>query len=184
MLAPKVWDPGIRHFHWTLVTLIIAGWLLGKYGPLEMTYHFWCGYGVGVLLVFRFIWGFVGPPEARFSNFVTGPMPVLRYIRQLPSRTAHVTGVGHSPLAGWMVILMLLVMAGLVATGLTLDPEDYLNVGPLSEYVPEGWRRFSLGWHHTLGNVLLVLVGLHLCAMIFYRVWKHQDLIRPMLGRK
>lgn len=184
MSVPQVWDPGIRHFHWTLVTLVVAGWLLGKFGPLEMTYHFWCGYGVAALLVFRVVWGVIGSPEARFATFVKGPGAVLAYVRRLPARTGEVTGVGHNPLGGWMVLAMLLVLAALVATGLTMDPEDYINVGPLSGYVPEDWRRFAQRWHYTLGNVLLVLVGLHLCAMVFYRVWKHKDLIRPMLGRK
>lgn len=178
------WDLGTRLFHWCLVLCVFAGWGLGHFGPLQMTLHFWCGYAVAALLSFRLLWGVAGPRYARFSDFLTGPGKVLAYAKTLPLRRAAHRG-GHNPLGGWMVAMMLLVLAAQVATGLTLDPEDYINVGPLAEFMPEGWRRFALGWHHRLGWLLLILVGLHVSAILFYRIWKREDLVTPMIrGRR
>lgn len=178
--SEQIWDPALRAFHWALAATVTAGWLLGHFGPLQMTLHFWMGYAVAALLLFRLVWGFAGPRNARFASFVTGPGAVLRYLRTLPSRTAaHVTG--HNPLGGWSVVAMLVVLAAQVFTGLTMDPEDYINTGPLAEYFSSDWNGRALSLHHLLGNVLLLLVGLHVAAILYYRFWKRQDLVTPMV---
>lgn len=178
--SEQIWDPALRAFHWALAATVTAGWLLGHFGPLQMTLHFWMGYAVAALLLFRLVWGLVGPRNARFASFVTGPGAVLRYLRTLPARTAaHVTG--HNPLGGWSVVAMLVVLAAQVFTGLTMDPEDYINTGPLAEYFSSDWNGRALSLHHLLGNVLLLLVALHVAAILYYRIWKRQDLVTPMI---
>jgi len=69
---PQIWDPALRAFHWLLVLAVTGGWLLGHFGPLKMTLHFWAGYTVAALLVFRLIWGLIGPRNARFVTFIKG----------------------------------------------------------------------------------------------------------------
>jgi len=149
-----------------------------------MTLHMWLGYAVIGLLAFRVIWGFVGPANARFTSFVRGPVAVWRYVRTMASREAtHYPG--HNPLGGWSVLALLGVLAAQVATGLYLDPEDYLNVGPLAETVSTAWNRFALGWHHRLAPVILLLVLAHVGAIFFYKIWKKEDLVTPMItGRE
>ena len=59
------------------------------------------------------------------------------------------------------------------------------NIGPLAGMVSPGWNRWALGMHHTLGGVLLALIVLHVAAILFYRFWKREDLVRPMItGRR
>lgn len=183
MSAPQdgpVWDPLLRLFHWALAAAVTAGWLLGRFGPLQMTWHFWLGYAVCGLLAFRLVWGIIGPRTARFAAFVRGPGAVLAYLRTLPARQASPLR-GHNPLGGWSVVAMLLVMAAQVVTGLTMDPEDYINTGPLAGYVSAGWNRQAVSLHGLLGNVLLGLVALHVAAILYYRLWKRQDLVTPMI---
>ena len=157
-----------------------ALWLLGQFGPLQMTLHFWAGYAVAALIVFRLLWGFVGPRNARFASFLRGPGTVIAYVRTLPARSS-VHPRGHNPLGGWSIVAMLAVLAAQVATGLILDPEDYINTGPLAGYVSAGWNRQAVSLHGLLGNVLLGLVALHVAAILYYRLWKRQDLITPMI---
>lgn len=179
-----IWDPALRGFHWLLALTVITGWLLGQFGPLQMTLHFWAGYTVAALLAFRLIWGFVGPRNARFATFLRGPRAVIAYARSLPSRRA--TQVkGHNPLGGWSVVAMLVLLAAQVGTGLIIDPEDYINTGPLADMVSTGWNRWALGMHHTLGLLILLVVIVHVGAIVFYRVWKREDLVTPMItGRR
>ncbi|MBN2628913.1 MAG: cytochrome b/b6 domain-containing protein [Rhodobacteraceae bacterium] len=180
----KVWDPAIRVFHWALVVAVFAGWLLGHYGPLQMTWHFWAGYAVAGLVGFRLVWGIIGPKNARFASFLRSPRTVGAYVQTLPDRRP-TAAAGHNPLGGWSIAAMLIVLAGQVATGLILDPEDYINTGPLAGLVSSDWNRWALGMHHRLGVVMAVLVGLHVAAIIFYRVWKREDLVTPMItGRR
>jgi len=75
-----VWDWFVRVFHWTLVVAFTVAYLTED-DPL--TVHVWAGYVVGVLVVARIIWGFVGSPHARFSDFVYAPAAAFRYVRDL-----------------------------------------------------------------------------------------------------
>lgn len=181
---PMIWDPLVRVFHWALMLCVVAAWILGEFGPDIMTLHFWLGYAVGGLLLIRLLWGFVGPRTARFASFVTGPGPVLRYIATLPARKpSHTTG--HNPLGGWSVVAMLVLLGLQVVTGLFVGTDDYVNMGPLSGYVSEDVNKLVLGWHKTFAPLILALVGLHVAAIWFYKIWKREDLITPMItGRR
>ncbi|GLK62782.1 cytochrome B [Paracoccus kondratievae] len=180
----RLWDPLLRGFHWLLAFFVIAAWCLGQFGPAKMTLHFWCGYVVAGLLIFRLVWGFVGPPPARFAHFVRGPGAVARYMRSMflpePSHWP-----GHNPLGALSVIVMLAVLAAQVTTGLISDPDDYINVGPLASYVSSATRSKAVGWHNLGASIILILVLLHVAAVLFYRFWKREDLVSPMInGRK
>ena len=181
---PMIWDPLVRVFHWTLMICVVGAWILGEFGPDIMTLHFWLGYAVGGLLLIRLLWGFVGPRTARFANFVTGPGPVLRYAATLPKRKpSHTTG--HNPLGGWAVVAMLVLLGLQVLTGLFVGTDDYVNMGPLSGYVSEDVNKLVLSWHKTFAPLILALIGLHVAAIWFYKIWKREDLITPMItGRR
>ncbi|SOC02314.1 cytochrome b/b6 domain-containing protein [Rhodobacter maris] len=180
----QIWDPLVRIFHWTLLLCVAGAFVLGHFGPDIMTWHFYLGYTICGLLVFRILWGFIGTRNARFANFVRGPFAVIRYVFTMASRKPSHTD-GHNPLGGWSVVAMLLVLIAQVLTGLGTDPDDFVNVGPLAQYLPEGWPRLALSWHHKLGWVLLALIALHVGAIYFYKVWKREDLVTPMIiGRR
>lgn len=176
----RVWDPALRLFHWSLAILVIANWLLGQFGPNVMTLHFWLGYATIALLVFRIIWGFVGPAPARFASFVTGPGAVLGYLRHIFRREPS-NWHGHNPLGALSVIAMLAVLIWQTGTGLIADPEDYINVGPLADQVSHATSVKAVGWHGLGATLILLLVVLHIAVIVFYRVWKYEDLVRPMI---
>ena len=69
----RVWDLPVRLFHWTLVVLIATSYFSGRAGGDWMKLHFWSGYAILALLLFRIAWGFVGSTTARFAHFVKGP---------------------------------------------------------------------------------------------------------------
>ena len=109
----RLWDPLLRGFHWLLVFFVILSWCLGQFGPAKMTLHFWSGYVIAGLLIFRLIWGFVGPAPARFAHFLRGPGAIRDYAgHMLMRRPSH--WPGHNPLGALSVIAML---AALVASG-------------------------------------------------------------------
>lgn len=176
----RIWDPALRAFHWLLAALVITTWLLGKFGPSVMTLHFWLGYAILGLLAFRIIWGFVGPEPARFASFLRGPGAIIGYLGHL-GRRAPSHWPGHNPLGALSVVAMLLALLFQVGTGLISDPDDFINVGPLAREVASATARKAVGWHHLGGTIILVLVLLHLAVILFYRLWKNEDLVRPMI---
>lgn len=176
----KLWDPFLRGFHWLLAASVIIGWTLGQFGPSKMTLHFWLGYLSGALILFRVVWGLVGPPEARFIHFLSGPRAIIRYARGMFRREPSYWH-GHNPMGAWSVIALLVLIALQVASGLVSDPDDYINVGPLASEVSAATRKLALRWHHIGSTLILIMVLLHVGIVLFYRYWKHEDLIRPMI---
>ncbi|MGP3697564.1 cytochrome b/b6 domain-containing protein [Rhodobacter sp. NSM] len=176
----RIWDPLLRIFHWALAAAVVLAWGLGKFGPDIMTLHFFAGYAVLGLLAFRLLWALVGPRPARFTSFVYRPTEIAAYVaeawRPKPSYWR-----GHNPLGGLFIVAFLVVLVLQVLTGLVADPDDFVNVGPLASSVPSWVAGKAPGWHEFLGDLTLGLVALHLSAIAFYRIWKHEDLIRPML---
>ena len=78
-----VWDVPVRLFHWLLVILMATSYFSGRAGGDWMQLHFWSGYAILTLLLFRIVWGFVGSSTARFSNFLKGPAAALTHVAHL-----------------------------------------------------------------------------------------------------
>lgn len=178
-----VWDLPLRLFHWLLVLSMLASWVTAELGFDWMQIHLYLGYWTCGLLVFRIIWGFVGPRHARFSNFLKGPMGVWRYARGLAAGTM-IQSVGHNPLGGISVIVMLVLVGFQVGTGL-FATDDIVWTGPYNAAVSEKTADTLTSLHHLNFNIILVAVSLHILAIAFYFLVKKQNLVAPMLhGRK
>jgi len=184
MTKVRIWDLPTRIFHWALVFTLIALVVTGEVGGSAMDWHYYFGYSVVALLVFRIVWGFAGGRWSRFSVFVRSPANVLRYVRDLrdlgsnPAADRH---VGHNPL-GALSVLALLATTTLQAVSGLFSDDDILARGPLAHLTASEWVSRAT-WLHT-GPAkwgLLLLVGLHMAAIFYYVRIKKHDLLRPML---
>lgn len=174
----RVWDLPVRVFHWVLVLLIVSQIVTVSIGGNAMEYHMLGGYAILALVVFRILWGLLGTPTARFSDFVRGPLAVLRYARSLASKQPEKT-VGHNPLGGWSVMAMLLSLLVQAVSGLFVD-DEIMTTGPLWKYVSEDTASLANVIHETNATVLLTLICIHLAAILFYLLRKKENLIKPM----
>lgn len=125
--ALRVWEPVIRIGHWTLVLAFFTAYLTEDD---FMSLHVWAGYVVGVYLLTRIVWGFVGGKYARFSSFIYSPSQIMGYLKNLKAaKPQHY--IGHNPAGGAMVIALLLSLSATTMTGLKLYAvED--NKGPFA----------------------------------------------------
>jgi len=173
----RVWDVPTRLLHWLMVAAFALSWWTGKSGRLE--WHRWSGYLVLGLIVFRIYWGFFGSAIARFAAFLRGPRTIANYLR---GRWAPVPG--HNPLGAVSVIGLLGLTVVQVALGLFAVDVDGIESGPLSLYVSFETGRVAAEWHDTVFDVLLWLVGLHIVAIAWYRVFRGEKLVGAMLHGK
>jgi len=170
----RVWDVPTRLLHWLMVASFAVCWWTGETGRLE--WHRWSGYLVLGLIVFRIYWGFLGSSTARFAAFLRGPRTIASYLRGRWSPSP-----GHNPL-GALSVIGLLALSGLqVVLGLFAVDVDGIESGPLSVYVSFETGRAAAEWHDTVFDVLLWLVGLHIIAIAWYRVFRGEKLLGAML---
>jgi cytochrome b len=191
-----VWDPLVRLFHWTLFISFCAAWftegelfeglqdrLSGEWLQLV---HIWAGYTIAGLLVFRVLWGFVGPRYARFSDFVYSPRVVLAYVRDVLTLRARRT-LGHNPAGGAMIVALLLGLTATIVTGLALYGADK-GLGPLATMLAESSDAAIdtiKEAHEVATNFTLLLVAGHLLGVVWETLLHRENLVRAMItGRK
>jgi cytochrome b len=174
-----VWDLPLRIFHWLFALSICGSWATAEAGFEWMQYHFFLGYFMIGLVVFRVIWGFIGPRHARFANFLKGPSTLLRYLKSFGGGEPIVTA-GHNPAGGLMVIVMMGLVAFQTATGL-FATDDIAWSGPYNPAVGGATASKLTSLHHANFNWILGAIALHLLAIGFYWLVKKQNLVAPML---
>lgn len=177
-----VWDGFVRIFHWLLVACVAFAWWCGEQGGEWMAWHMRCGYTVLGLVIFRLLWGFGGSFYARFAQFVRSPSAVLGYGRALAQRREpHY--LGHNPLGGWAVVLLLLFCALQAGTGLFANDEIF-NEGPLAHWVDYDVSVAITEWHEMLFNGLLAVVVIHVLGVVYHQVFRREKLLSAMINGK
>lgn len=145
-----VWDIATRLFHWSFAGLFLVNALYTRPGKDA---HRWVGYVIGGLLVFRVLWGLVGPRLARFSSFPPSSAAAIGHLTEMAAGRRH-AHEGHSPLGGLMIYNLLLTMAGIIATG----------------YMQTTTAWFGVGWVEDLHGALVtwaeLSVVLHVAAVV------------------
>ncbi|WP_343081740.1 cytochrome b/b6 domain-containing protein [Ostreiculturibacter nitratireducens] len=164
----RVWDLGVRLFHWALVTCFVAAYLIER--PRDLHEAF--GYAVAGLVAFRLVWGVIGTRHARFTDFVPGPRRFLGYLRDM-IRGVEARYLGHNPAGGAMIIALLTILAGICATGVMMGMDAYFG---------ESWVEEA---HEALVSVALALVVLHVAGVALSSLRHGENLVHAMItGRK
>ena len=171
-----VWDLPTRLFHWLLVTCVTGAFISMQIDAMAV--HERMGLTVMGLVLFRVIWGFIGHAPSRFVNFVPTPSKLIAYWRNPP----HMPPT-HNPWGALAVLAFLLVLAMQTLSG-SLSTDDVFYKGPLLHLSPFGRDVTSAlagAIHHTGELVIIILVGLHLCALLYHRLAKSEKLVTRMI---
>ena len=175
----SVWDWPVRLCHWLLVLAVAGLVITGQQGGEAMEKHALFGYTVLLIVIFRVVWGFWGSATARFSHFLGSPATAWAYLRL--SRDEKSRWIGHSPLAGYAVLLMLTLLIAQALTGLIADDEIAFT-GPLAASVPGAWSAWATWYHKNVGKpALLAMIALHLSAIAYYAIVLRIPLISAMV---
>ncbi len=176
----RVWDLPVRLFHWSVVVLLIVAWV----SQLEfwMTLHFYAGYAVLTLLLFRLVWGFVGSDTARFKRFLTTPLRGLRHLAQFTRREPD-TQIGHNAAGGWMVLVLLALLGAETISGLFARDDD-ITEGPFAHHLSGAGTDIATQIHEISWTIIWIAVLLHVLAILAYWLVKRHNLLRPMITGK
>ncbi len=165
MREVRVWDLLVRVLHWSLVAAVIGAWLTREG---EDPRHLQIGYAVLAIVALRIVWGFAGPRYARFIDFVRSPRATAEYLGKLVlHREPHY--VGHNPLGGWMILMLLATTAGICISGWLYTTDRFWGVAWVGEL------------HEFLTDALIVFVVLHVAGVIFTSIRQRENLVTAMI---
>lgn len=165
----KLWDPLIRLFHWSIAGIVLANYFLNEEGD---DWHQWLGYVAVAWLSVRFIWGFIGRGAARWSDFFPTRANLTAHITALVKKEPY-HRMGHSPLGGLVMILMMLCILLLGMTGFMMAEIDY--------FWGEDWVENLHSW---IANSLIALVSIHIFAALFESYRLKENLPLSMITGK
>lgn len=166
-----VWDLPVRMFHALLAGSFLLAWGIAVTSDDEsrrFALHALLGLFIGALVVFRVVWGVIGTRYARFSGFATRPAALAAYLKGIlvgPEREF----VGHNPASSYATFAMLVLLAGLIGTGLMLG----------------GGNESIEDLHELFAHAMLAVVGIHVLGVILHSVRHRDPIALGMLdGRK
>jgi len=171
MTTIKVWDGFIRCFHWLLVISIAVLYFSVEEGMIEL--HFVAGFFTLALIVTRIVWGIVGSRTAKLSGLIHSPKALFQSLKK------PVDTIGHSAPGSYMVLAFFALISTQLITGL-MSSDGILTDGPLVEYVSSDAVDFANWLHHLNFDILLYAIGLHIAAIVVYRI-KGKSLVKAMI---
>lgn len=169
--ARRVIDASVRMFHWLFAACFTGAWLTAD-GERWRALHESLGYAAGGLLLFRLVYGWVGPRPARWGSLAGRLSGAGGWLRRA-AQVRHPAEAAALPWRQGQNLLVAAAVAGLLGLA-----------GPL---VLSGWAlQQDLGgeWleelHEALANGLGSLALLHLGLILGLGLWRGQNLARPM----
>ncbi len=158
-----IWTLPTRIFHWLLAIYVLLLFLTSEEERL-LDIHAAVGYGAGVLVLFRLIWGFVGPKYSRFSDWPLSLSEAKEFMFSLlaPKKSYP----AHNPAAAFVMLGILLTTLIVVLSGiLTYGIQE--GRGVLAFLHSEFFKKMEVfeEVHELFAEFLLVLIGIHIAGV-------------------
>ena len=131
----------IRTYHAALAILTTLAWLSGDFGAI----HDWLGYAVGVIILFRILWGFFNPRQLGLNQFYP-------HFKGMTAENA----MRHPAVSRLLILAVALTVAGATGTGVML----VFGIGG-HETMEE--------LHESVSNLVFLFVALHACYLLIFR---------------
>jgi cytochrome b len=158
-----------------LLACVVGSLVSVNLGGNAVGWHFRFGYAILTLLLFRLLWGFVGPRYARFASFPPSPAAAIAWMRG-----ARAAWPGHNPVGAFSVYAMLAALALQAVTG-QFATDDIMWDGPLKAQVSNATSALLTRVHKVNRFVVLALIALHLVAIAWYGSVRKEPLVRAMI---
>lgn len=175
----RVVDAPTRAFHW-LFALCFVGAYLSAEGERLRLLHISLGYTLAGLLVFRVLYGWVGPRHARLSLLwrkLAGLLPWLQSLRAPDAGGATST---RQPL-NWRQgqnLLMAGAVTGLLVLALPLTLSGYGSYNDWGDVLGGDWLEEL---HALVGNAVFAVVLVHVGLIAGLTVLRRKNAALPML---
>ncbi|MCB1954945.1 MAG: cytochrome b/b6 domain-containing protein [Rhodocyclaceae bacterium] len=175
-----VWDRVVRLGHWSLVACVAYSLFVEP----EFPGHDISGYAILAIILWRWIWGFVGSPYARFRSFIYSPRETVNYTLSAFRMGEAREYSSHNPMGALMVFIFLAGLPVTCTLGIMLLGAQQL-AGPLAGIVPLNWDYDLEVLHELAGWTIMWLIVIHVVGAAWASWWHRENYVLAMVtGRK
>ncbi len=172
----RVVDAPTRVAH-ALIALSFIGAYLSAEGERWRALHVTLGYVLAGVLLFRVVYGLVGPRQARVALWFRKLAAAPQWLRS----TATALRAARPGAVPWRQGQNLLLAALIAALPLLMLPLLLSGLAPQLEWVTGGLADAVSELHEALGEGLLVLALAHIGLIALISLLRRQNQARPML---
>jgi len=176
-----VWPISTRVIHWMMALSFTAAFATSFYEYM-LHNHIAFGFIFLTIIVYRIIWGFIGPRYATFDTFKLS-LPQLKhyFVEKVQNRWRKIPA-GHNPASSWYTVWALLVGSVIVSSGLLLygiqeGKGIFMDLNDkYSQYI------FILDAVHKYASYLfLAWVLIHITGVLVEQFWHKTSMVFAML---
>lgn len=176
-----VWPIYTRIIHWLIASSFTFAFIFSLYENL-LNLHVAVGIIFGLMLVYRIIWGFVGPQYARFSTLKLSLEKLKFYFTEKVQNRYREIPAGHNPASSWFTIIVLVVGSIISITGLLLygiqEGKGYLGFLNDHYYM---YMDSLFNIHKYASYTLLVWAIIHVVGVLVEQFYHKTNMIFAMI---
>lgn len=177
-----VWPLCTRIIHWMLALSFLFSFITAFFHHY-FTLHSAFGYLFGVILLFRLLWGFIGPDYGTFMMFTLRLDALRFYFEEKVKNRWRKIHPGHNPASSWFTLIVLSLGLGIVFSGLLLYGIQegsglfgFLNANYFS-------KSFYIDHFHRISSfILLAWAFIHIMGVLIEQFYHKTQMVFAMLS--
>ncbi len=176
-----VWPIGTRIIHWMMALSFTAAFITSFYEHM-LHDHVAFGFIFLTIIIYRIIWGLIGPEYAKFKTFKLKPSQLKHYfVEKIQNRWRKIPA-GHNPASSWFTVWALgvgtvIVISGLLLYGIQEGKGLFRDLNSdYSDYM------FVLDMIHKYASYLFAAwVVIHITGVMVEQFWHKTSMVFAMV---
>lgn len=176
-----VWPIGTRIIHWMMALSFTTAFITSFYEHM-LHDHVALGFIFLTIIIYRIIWGLIGPEYAKFKTFKLKPSQLKHYfVEKIQNRWRKIPA-GHNPASSWFTVWALgmgtiIVVSGLLLYGIQEGKGLFRNLNSdYSDYM------FILDMVHKYASYIFTAwVFIHITGVMVEQFWHKTGMVFAMV---
>ncbi len=176
-----IWPLCTRIVHWVIALSFLLSFFTAFFHQYFML-HIAFGYVFGLMLVFRLIWGFLGPDYATFKRFILDFKSLVFYFQEKWHNRWRKIHCGHNAASSWFTLIVLAFGFGIFLSGIILYGTQEAS-GPLASLNVRyfSWSFLLQNIHTYLSYFVFVWVCVHIIGVFIEQFYHKTDMVFAMI---
>jgi cytochrome b len=176
-----VWPISTRIIHWLMAFSFTAAFVT-SFHDQYLHSHVAFGFIFLTIIIYRIIWGIIGPRYATFNTFKLKPSELKYYFIEKVKNRWRKIPAGHNPASSWYTVWALFVGTIIVVSGLLLYGVEEAK-GPF-RHLNDNYAHYMFlldNIHKYASYLFLFWVVLHISGVMIEQFWHKTGMVWAMI---